>query len=298
MKKGLIVFIIIILILSGIVLYIVLPGLLQKKKDPFATVIKPRIEAMNILIKELDKEKTTMDMKLLVDNPSPIGISLDSLSYQFYIGDTEVMESSYPKGIKMKGNDSTWITLPVTVFNKKLVKKLKGLEEKKIDSVEYRMKSKVYANIPFKDGPLNLDYAIKAPAFVIPKMKVKGLEIKKFGLKESKAIFKTEIENPNPIPFEFKNTSYKVKIDKDKLLEGKIDTAVIIPRYSKKILDFPVEVSLSEAGEAVFRLLVKPSDTDYYFSFKTKLISKSNMLRDSKLFLEDEGKLKDLIKNK
>jgi LEA14-like dessication related protein len=298
MKKGLIILIIIILVVAGLVLYIVLPGLLQKKKDPYATLIKPRIEQMAIIIKELDKEKTTMDMKVLVDNPSPIGFSLDSLSYKLFIGGTEVMKSSYPKAIKLEGNDSTWITLPVTVFNKKLVNELKELEKKKIDSVQYRIKSQVYANIPFKDGPINLDYAIKAPAFVIPKVKVKGVEVKKIGLKESKAVFKAEIDNPNPIPFEYKNTTYKVKIDKDKLMEGKIDTAVIIPKYSKKVLDFPVEISLKETGETIFKMLLKPKDVDYYFNFKTTLISKSNMLKDSKMFIEDEGKLKELIKNK
>lgn len=298
MKKSTIIILVLLLIIASAALVFIIPFLKERKKDPYATLVKPRIEKMEMLIKDMSKEKTTMDMKMLIDNPAPVGFTADSLNYKMYIGKVEVMKSSYPKTVKLEGSDSTWIKLPVTVFNKKLINTLKALENKKVDSVDYTMKALVYANIPFKDGPLNLEFSRKAPVFIIPKIKLKDVKLKKVGLNESKAIFTAEIINPNPIPFKYKETSYKVKIDNDKLMEGKMDQAVIIPKYGKEEIEMPVEVSLKEAGETVFKMLTDPKDVDYKFTLNTILISETNMIKDSKLLLEDEGKLKELIKNK
>jgi LEA14-like dessication related protein len=296
MKKSTVVVLILLIIILAVVLVFIIPWLKERKEDPYATLVKPRIESMSMLIKEMNKERTTMDMRILIDNPAPVGLTIDSLSYKMYIGEAEVMKSSYPKEVKLEGSDSSWISLPVTIYNEKLIKTLKDLEEKKVDSIDYTVKSLVYANIPLKDDPIELEFSKKGPVFIIPRMKVKGVKIKKFGLNESKAIFTAEVENPNPIPFQYKQTSYKVKIDKDKLMEGKMDQPIIIPKYGKEEIEMPVEVSLKETGETIFKMLVKPGDVDYKFSFETTLIAESNMLKESKLFLEDEGKLKELLK--
>jgi hypothetical protein len=53
---------------------------------------------------------------------------------------------------------------------------------------------------------------------------------------------------------------------------------------------------VKEVGQTAFNLLFKPEEVDYYFIFRTKLIADRNTIKDSKVIMEDQGKLEELVK--
>ncbi|HYG39325.1 MAG TPA: LEA type 2 family protein [Cytophagales bacterium] len=269
----------------------------EQKKDPYTTFIKPRVELANFQIKTMTRQKTEMNMNMLIDNPSPIGFKINNLKYKIYIVDTEVMKSTYSKAIKLEGNDSSLISLPVTVYNEKLIRKLEELENKNLDSVNYKIKGQFFTNIPFLKGePIDFEMEKRLPLYKIPKAKFEKLKIEKLGLNNTKVIIQTKIENPNVFPFKFKETIFKVNIDKDELMKGNIDTVVNIPAKGKVDLNLPAEISIKEVGETAFEMLLKPGDVDYSFYLETKLVSEDNSLKNSLITMEGQGKLQDLTK--
>jgi LEA14-like dessication related protein len=62
-----------------------------------------------------------MDEKLLIHNPLLFNFTADSLQYKLFIGDVEVIKSTYTKSLLIRKWNSTWIDLPVTINNEKLL---------------------------------------------------------------------------------------------------------------------------------------------------------------------------------
>ncbi len=278
--------------------YFVFKWYSRSKDDPYATFIKPRIEMGAFQIKNISEEKTTADMTVLIDNAAPVGFKADSLSYQILIAGTEVMKSTYPKPVSLGANDSSTITLPVTIRNQQLMSKLKELDNSGRDSVEYTMKAQVYTQLPFlKDKPLNLEFSKELPLYRIPKVKLLDTDLNKLGLKETRILCTVEVTNPNVFAYRFRETTYRVTLDGKEFAEGSIDSTVNIPANGKSVLKLPMEVTLKEGLKAGFNMVTKPDEVDYGFTFRTKLVdkNKNNTLHNSRMVMTSKGKLQDII---
>jgi LEA14-like dessication related protein len=242
----------------------------RSKDDPYKTFIKPRVEMSSFQITNLTKEETRATMKVLIDNAAPVGFKADSLSYQIYMAGVEVMRSTYPKPIKLEANDTSLISLPVTINNQKMLAKLKEIKREGTDSVEYTMKAQVHTDLPFfKDKPLNLSFSKKMPAYIMPDVKLVDTDLDKLGLNQTKLTAKVEIKNYNAMPMRVKQTTYRINLEGKEFAEGRIDTMINIPANGTTVLELPMEVTLKEGLKAGVKMLTKPEEVDYSFSFRT-----------------------------
>jgi LEA14-like dessication related protein len=249
-------------------------------------------------ITNLTKEETKGTMKVLIDNAAPVGFKADSLSYQIYMAGAEVMRSTYPKPIKLEANDSSLISLPVTIDNQKMLAKLKEFKNEGTDSVEYTMKAQVHTDLPFfKNKPLNLTFSKKMPAYIIPDVRLVDTDLDKLGLNQTKMTAKVEIKNPNAFAYRFKQTTYRINLEGKEFAEGRIDTMINIPANGKTVLELPMEVTLKEGLKAGVKMLTKPEEVDYSFSFRTKLVDQkgNKTFQDSRMVMTGQGKMNELL---
>ena len=270
----------------------------RSKNDPYKTFIKPRVEMSSFQITDLTKEHTKATMKVLIDNAAPLGFKADSLSYQIYMAGVEVMRSTYPKPIKLEANDSSLISLPVTIDNQKMLAKLKEFKQKGTDSVEYTMKAQVHTDLPFfKDKPLNLTFSKKMPAYIMPDVKLVDTDLDKLGLNKTKMTDKVEIQNYNAMPYRFKQTAYRINLEGKEFAVGHIDTMINVPANGKTVLELPMEVTLKEGIKAGVKMLTKPEEVDYSFSFRTKLVDQkgNKTFQDSRMVMTGQGKMNELL---
>ena len=270
----------------------------RSKNDPYKTFIKPRVEMSSFQITNLTKEETQATLKVLIDNAAPVGFKADSLSYQIYMAGVEVMRSTYPKPVQLEANDTSLISLPVTIDNQKMLAKLKEFKRQGTDSVEYTMKAQVHTDLPFlKDKPLNLTFSKKMPAYIIPDVKLVDTDLNKLGLNQTKMTAKVEINNPNAMPFRIKQTTYRINLEGKEFAEGRIDTLINIPANGKTVLELPMEVTLKEGLKAGVKMLTKPEEVDYSFSFRTKLVDQkgNNTFENSRMVMTGQGKMNELL---
>jgi LEA14-like dessication related protein len=297
MKKLLIPLLVILLLALVLGTYLLINWKKKSRQDPYATFIKPRLELSSFAIKTMSKEQITMDMKYLIDNPAPIGFTAEDLQYKIFIAGQEVTKSSYAKTISLKGNDSSLITLPLTIYTEKLTALLEKLDKQNADSVEYKIEARLFTDIAFlQNKPIDLEFAKVLPLYKIPEAKLQNIKLEKLGLNRTKLLLTAEVENPNVFPYKFKDTAFQFNIDKDKVVEGTVDKPIVIPPRQKEKIEIPVEIDVKEVGQTAFNLLFKPEEVDYYFIFRTKLIADKNTIKDSKVVMEDQGKLKELVK--
>ena len=290
---------VILVIVIGIIAYLGINWAIRTKKDPEATFIKPRLEMGAMQITNMDKQKTQGTMSVLVDNPTPIGFKADSLAYQFFIAGEKVMESTYAKPIELEANDSSMITLPVTIRNQDMVRTLKSLENKGVDSTDYTMKTQMFTSLPFlKDRPLDFEITKKLPLYRIPEVKLLDADLDKLGLNQTKFTVKMEITNDNVFAYRFRDMYYKMTLNGEEFTEGSVPQVINIPAQGKATVDVPVEIKPGEAIQTGVRLLDKSKENTYTFEFQAKIVDQDNdkTFKDSKIRLQSSGDLRQLLR--
>ena len=84
---------------------------------------QPKIEVIGQKIQKLDADNTKIEIQVLVDNPNPIGITINKISFDIYAlvdGDRVYLGHGEQRNIKITSGNNTF-TLPITISNKKLV---------------------------------------------------------------------------------------------------------------------------------------------------------------------------------
>jgi LEA14-like dessication related protein len=84
---------------------------------------QPKIEVVGQKIQKLDADNTKIEIQVLVDNPNPIGITIDKISFDIYAlvgGDKIYLGHGEQSNIKITSGNSSF-TLPVIISNKKLI---------------------------------------------------------------------------------------------------------------------------------------------------------------------------------
>lgn len=249
-KRRVFPFILLIIFLSvgGLCVWLYFNFQQRKKIDEGATFIVPRIKGTVVTVSGFTKEKTTLELKFMVDNPAPVGVTVDSMTYIVFIGEKEVMRDSYSKSNTLKANDSSLIAFPLVVNNKRLEKQLKELRNKGIDSVEYRVNFNFYTQIPFMKGKaIPYVYSKYAPLYMIPETELSKIKIEKAGIKNAKLLLTLKMINPNVFPYKFKNSRYKFQLDDEQVAEGVFKQLVVIPSKGENEFIVPVELKTVKA---------------------------------------------------
>jgi len=268
---------------------------IAKRNDPYATFIVPRLEMSAFEITSITKAETKMNMVLMIDNPSPFGVKLDSLTYRVYIGGTEVMKSTYPKSMELTKMDTGMIMLPLTVHNQTLIETLKKLEYTHTDSVNYKVVSDLYIDLPFlKNKPRHVEVERYLPAFLLPVVEIEDIKFEQVKLHDTFIHVSASITNRNDFDISFKEIYYKVSINGNEISHGNISDTVFIPAKGTAVIRVPVRLEMKEIASDVPDLLFNKDDTEYDFYAEMKIVAEPNTIRDSQVIIEMNGMVKEL----
>jgi len=295
MKKKIILILVILFIAIIASFFIWLSWGYVRDKDPNKTFLLPRLELSQLNITSLTAEKTEMTVKVLIKNQIPLSFTADSLQYRIFINDREVMKDHYKKSITLKSNQTSRISLPITILNHDLISALKTNERENNDSVEYHFRVSFYTDILVKK---QFDVDIKKFLPLVHISEVKSGHIEISSLNFSGAVFKliVSIKNKNVFSLKSKNIAYELSIEDNKLIKGIIPGLTDIHAKSVTELTIPVTISYKEMSKTLFELLKKGNNVSYKLHLTFKIESKNNMLKNSKIMLESEGSVKSLMK--
>jgi LEA14-like dessication related protein len=268
----------------------------QSKNEPYGTFIVPRLEYSAFVFKQIKPEYVTMDMKMLIDNPSPIGFKVDSFTYDFYIADFRVFSSTYPEEIDFNNLDSSYIMIPITMWNDTLTYVLDSLKKAGVENTTYSVKGHFYADIPvLKERKFKYNQSFEAPLYKIPATKLIDWDYDGLEKGDATINFTLRIVNFNVFPYEFKDIEYRVELgDNNRVFEGKKMGQIDIPKEDSVDLVLPVVVDLDELGGAFLEYIGKGDQLTYDFYSKLILTSKSNTIKDSPMELFSTGNLETI----
>ena len=267
----------------------------MRDKDPNKTFLLPRLELSQLEITSLTSQKTEMMVKVDIKNQLPLSFTIDSLQYRIFINDTEILKDHYKKSISLKGNASSLISLPITIFIDSLSSVLKANERENADSVEFHFHGSCFTDIFFKKK-FNVDIKRLIPRFYIPEVHAEHFEIDSLNFSRASVQLLVSINNKNVFPFKADNITYEVSIEDNQWIKGSISGFTDIKAKSITNLTIPITISFKEVSKTLWDLLTKGNTVRYKLHFNFRIESDNNMIMNSKVILESEGSVKSLMK--
>ncbi|WP_077924104.1 LEA type 2 family protein [Spirosoma sp. 209] len=272
----------------------------ESEGGAYDNTLKPRLEVSTLDITNIDDDVIDMTLKMLIDNPLPVGFKATGLRYTVYMAKTPIVEETYAKPIEVESGDSTFITLPMKLLNKKLMTVLKTLDEKGIDSTTYGVRATFDLDVPIL-GERTFTQTIekKLPTYYIPTIKIKDIDFGKLGLKRTDVAAKVNVENRNRFPYNFTDTRYTVSIDGKQIAEGEQPEPILIKQQAVTPVVFPVTVKPGQSLGLLPKMLFDKKDTPFLVTFQCKIIDKNGNLafKNSKFNTTIRGTLADFKKD-
>lgn len=262
--------------------------------------LKPKVEMSISKITHITDSTMEMSLKLLVDNPLPVGMDIENFKYLVKINDVKIIESEYADSLKLKSRDTTMVTLPTKINVKKLASVSKKGAAAGEDSADYHFEADLHLKKPFlgKDT-LHIDQDKRLPLIRLPKVQMQDFDIEKFRLSNSEISIKLKLVNPNAFEVEFRNPSYVFDLGKQKgLAKGSVKGVTKVKAKSSQIFEIPVEVSMGKALKTAGAMIFKGKSIPFKMYFKCKVVSDNDIMKNSEMSMIMEGELKDLEKLK
>lgn len=283
------------LIIASIIIFFIRQYLnYARDTSPHKTFLLPRVELSIVEITSLTADKTEMTVKVLLKNQLPISFTADSLQYGIFINGVEVIKSHHKKTITLESNDTSWISLPLTVQNHHLQSILEASERKDIDSVEYRLRATFFTTIVFKKK-FDVDIKRVLPLIYIPELTAKNIEVDSLNFSRAAILFNVSIKNQNVFSIKAKNIAYKFAIEDNEWIEGVIPGVTDIKEQSVTELQIPLSVSFKEVSKTFFDLLMKGDDVKYELDLSFRIDSDNHSVMNSKVMLKSSGSVKSLM---
>lgn len=298
MRKGWIIALALLLLggIGAFVWYSRLKNNAQAEGGPHDDSLKPRLEMGNVTITNIDDDKIDMTVKLLIDNPLPVGFKAKRLNYTVLMANTPIVEDSYGKPIEIKSGDSTYVTLPMKLLVDKLGTVLKTLDKVDIDSTTYTVRSTFDLDVPILgERTFKTTIEKRLPTIYLPEIKIDDIDFGKVGLKRTDVAAKVSIRNKNKFPFNITDTHYSITIDGKQICEGDQPEPILIKAQATTPVVFPVTMKPGKVLGLLDEMLFKKETTPYVVNFRAKLVDKegSAVFSNSKLNTQIKGTLAD-----
>ncbi|QNF33755.1 LEA type 2 family protein [Adhaeribacter swui] len=284
------------IILAAIIAVIFAVVKFKKSDKEVADYIVPKLSFRQMQLTNLTQNRADVKMRMIIDNPAPIGFKIDSLYYTISIADQEVARTTYPDTLRLKAKDSTELTLPLTLYYDKLKDLTDRLANQGQDSVQYQINATIFsATKLLPKDEFNLKVEKKLPLITVPDVKITNLKVNDLKLKGATMQVEAAVRNRNVFPISFKDLAYTVQIEDNEPVEGNKPGIVKIPAKGSANFTIPVKLTFKEMGKTVLDFIREGKDLNYNVKLKTELTSESDVIKDSKINLNATGKLKTLM---
>lgn len=258
--------------------------------------LKPRVEMGIGQISNITDSTIDLSLKLLIDNPLPVGVDVERFDYFVKMNGVTIIEDEYAKPLAINPRDSTLVTIPAQLKIAKLGKEGDAEAAVGEDSADYHFEGRFHLKKPIlgKDS-IVLDMDKRLPLYRLPKVEIVDYDVTKFRLGKSEVVLKLKFSNQNPFPVQFENPAYAVDLGKqDRLAEGSVKGVTKVKGKSSEIYEIPLAIDMGKVLKAAGQMVSKGNELPFTLYFKSKLVSENEMFKNSDVNVIVNGTLKDL----
>ncbi|MDQ1090215.1 LEA type 2 family protein [Siphonobacter sp. SORGH_AS_1065] len=267
----------------------------RKNANPVSG-LKPRVEMSLAEISSITDSTMEMSMKMLIDNPLPLGMDIENFVYQVKVDGVQIIESDYMKPLKIEPRDSVTIDIPTELKIDTFSKVAKRGEAAGQDSALYQFEVFLKLAKPvLGHDTLRIEMEKRLPLYHLPEIEVVGIDLEKFKLKKSELNVDLRFINKNDFAIQFKNMRYSIDLGKEKTtINGQSPGVTRVPAKSDKVYQIPVQVELGKMISAGTQMLFQGKKFPFTVHLRSQIISDNDMLKNSKLNMRIRGNMEDM----
>lgn len=264
-------------------------------RDKVAGEVKPEVLLSNVEVKDIDSDTIRMVAHVVVVNNSPLRITTDRLDYEIFIDGTPVVSGRMDRKLEIAKDDTTTVSVPLTVALDKLAPVMARFKQDNTDSATYRIKASFRTKVPVAGmQAIALDRKYELPAFRFMNFKPVDLHLDKFSLSEPEFTVDLRIDNPNDFPFRMKDVYYTMKMGDAARVDGSIRGLTTVPPNQSVTVPCEVDVRKMNLPKAVWKTLFKKDETEFNVWVKSTVVSSNEMINNSTMAFHAEGTLAEL----
>ncbi len=205
----------------------------------------PSVQFAGIEPKNASLYETTVDFLIHVENPNPISLPVQALSYSVDINGKKMLSGSAQPGIQIPAKAGTDLRIPVEVRYEEFLNGLQELMHK--DSLGYSIKGDI--DLGFFKLPYEAGGTIPLPK--LPQIQLKTINVNKFAFDGIEAAMRLSIKNANDFPLKAGSLSYELLLNKIATVSGESAKAIDVAPKSDSTLEIITRFSLLELGRVL-----------------------------------------------
>jgi LEA14-like dessication related protein len=206
---------------------------------------EPEVAVQTLKLRNASLDSMQLDFILGIDNPNPLGIAVQGLSYNLKLDGKQLFDGRSNERVSVPANGSSQLTLPFTLDYEELLGGLGALRNKK--TVGYELSGKVdlgLFSLPYqKRGEFTLP--------TLPRVRVSRLEVTGFGLGGVGLVLGLSVANDNDFPLALSGLDGAIALAEIPLVQGRNLGAMNIGARQEGEVALALTVAYSKLGDVI-----------------------------------------------
>jgi LEA14-like dessication related protein len=171
---------------------------------------KPRLTFKSARLSKASLSDATVDLVYQLDNPNPLGLSLASIDYAFFVEDKQVVAGTPPKGLNIAAKGKSELVFPANVKFADIAPVVTTFLNK--DSARYKAQGSIGVKTPIGvlKFPLEHEGVFEVPK--IPQVQFEAPRIANVTLQGATVEFPITVKNRNSFPLPVAGISGGLKV--------------------------------------------------------------------------------------
>jgi LEA14-like dessication related protein len=252
---------------------------------------RPQVSVVDQHITGLDFERVSIAFGLKVDNPNPIGITLEGLDYDLKLDGHSFLTGKQDKQMQIAASGASRIELPLSMTFKEIKVGLSGLKGK--DEVPYELTTGLLIKVPLLGTyryPVVSQGVMPVPQ--LPAVSLQNLKVQNLSFTGATLALQLLVDNPNNFSVALNTLDYGLKINGKQWASGHSQTLGNIKEKQKSVISLPVTVSLMDLGAGFSNLLKGGEELNYEIVGKLSASTSNKLIGNFDMPLETNGRVK------
>ncbi len=206
---------------------------------------EPQIAVQDMQVCAVSLADMQLDFILGIDNPNPIALAVNGLSYRLELEQRPLFEGKTQDRVKVAANGSSRITLPFSLAYEDILGGLEALANRK--TLHYNLSGKVDL------GLLSLPYSrrgeIRLPS--LPAVRISRLRVERFDLDGVALRLGLTVRNDNDFPLQLAGLSGGIKLADATLVEGRSLGRLAIGAQQQSEVELALKLGYRQLGGVV-----------------------------------------------
>jgi LEA14-like dessication related protein len=216
-------------------------------------VQKPVVTLKRTDLRNVSLSEGTLVFVFDVNNPNPIGVSAQKVSYRLQLNGKDFVQGVLDKGITVRANGVEPFELPVTVRFLEFFKSMQELF--KSDQVAYVLDGALSLGI--FDVPYSARGILPVPK--LPEVSLSKVRVNRISLSGASLVFSLRMKNTNPFSVKPQALSYNIDLAGSRFAGGAARQLQAIQENGESVMELPLNVSFVELGRSAYSLLAGSS---------------------------------------